>query len=169
MEDPTPAAETLARLQSERYISTLQPDEQPKARALLQDLNRTLRSHHPGVHGQIVQGTRPFQEQDWLYAQGRTRPGQIVTNARGGESNHNYGIAFDVGLFERGRYLANHEAYKLVGEVAARHGLRWGGNFAHFRDVSHVEDNPANLTVRQLRQLLPHGYAPPGHAARPGH
>lgn len=46
-----------------------------------------------GLKIRIVQGFRTFAEQDELYAQGRTKPGSIVTNARGGFSNHNYGLS----------------------------------------------------------------------------
>src|SRR3977135_4181957 len=45
---------------------------------------------------EVVQGLRTFAEQDALFAQGRTKPGQIVTNAKGGQSNHNYGLAVDL-------------------------------------------------------------------------
>lgn len=41
---------------------------------------------------------RTFAEQDALYAQGRTKPGSIVTYARGGQSYHNFGIAIDICL-----------------------------------------------------------------------
>src|SRR6478609_5661733 len=46
----------------------------------------------------IVQGLRTIKEQDDLYAQGRTKPGKVVTNARGGSSFHNYGVAFDFAI-----------------------------------------------------------------------
>jgi len=51
-----------------------------------------------GVRLRITQGLRTFKEQDDLYAQGRTKPGPKVSNARGGQSMHNYGLAFDVCL-----------------------------------------------------------------------
>ncbi len=41
---------------------------------------------------------RTFAEQDALFAQGRTKPGKIVTNAKGGQSYHNYGLAIDIVL-----------------------------------------------------------------------
>jgi peptidoglycan LD-endopeptidase CwlK len=43
----------------------------------------------------LFMGLRSFEDQDELYAQGRTKPGNIVTNARGGDSLHNYGLAAD--------------------------------------------------------------------------
>lgn len=48
-----------------------------------------------GISFRITQGMRTWTEQDALYAQGRTVPGQIVTNAKGGESWHNFGCAVD--------------------------------------------------------------------------
>jgi peptidoglycan L-alanyl-D-glutamate endopeptidase CwlK len=41
---------------------------------------------------------RTIAEQNELYAQGRTKAGKIVTNAKGGQSYHNYGLAFDIVL-----------------------------------------------------------------------
>jgi peptidoglycan LD-endopeptidase CwlK len=43
----------------------------------------------------LFMGLRTFEDQDELFAQGRTKPGQTVTNARGGDSFHNYGLAAD--------------------------------------------------------------------------
>ncbi|MFJ5622021.1 M15 family metallopeptidase [Peribacillus loiseleuriae] len=47
------------------------------------------------IYVQIPDGYRSIAEQDKLYAQGRTAPGKVVTNAKGGQSNHNYGLAVD--------------------------------------------------------------------------
>lgn len=83
----------------------------------------------------ITQGYRSVQEQDALYAQGRNKPGAIVTNARGGESAHNFGIAVDL-------YGGNwDDAYydSVLGPaVASVQGLRWGGTFSK-PDRPHVE------------------------------
>jgi peptidoglycan L-alanyl-D-glutamate endopeptidase CwlK len=48
----------------------------------------------------IAHGIRSFAEQDALFAQGRTKGGKIVTNAKGGESYHNYGLAVDIVLLK---------------------------------------------------------------------
>src|SRR5262245_18268987 len=47
----------------------------------------------------VLSGTRTYAEQDELYRIGRDLPGEIITNARGGESNHNFGLAWDIGVF----------------------------------------------------------------------
>lgn len=46
---------------------------------------------------------RTFAEQDGIYAQGRTKPGKIVSNAKGGLSLHNYGLAVDIVLIVDGK------------------------------------------------------------------
>ncbi|MED0738884.1 M15 family metallopeptidase, partial [Aneurinibacillus thermoaerophilus] len=52
-----------------------------------------------GIYVLITQGYRSIAEQNELYAQGRTKPGKIVTNAKGGTSYHNYGLALDFALY----------------------------------------------------------------------
>ena len=49
-----------------------------------------------GVRLRLSYTFRTHEEQDKLYAQGRTKPGKKVTNAKGGQSIHNYGLALDV-------------------------------------------------------------------------
>ncbi|WVE38856.1 M15 family metallopeptidase, partial [Priestia megaterium] len=48
----------------------------------------------------ITEGFRSIEQQHKLYSQGRTTPGIIVTNAKGGYSYHNYGLAFDIALLD---------------------------------------------------------------------
>ncbi len=54
-----------------------------------------------GVNIRITQGLRTIEEQNALYAQGRTKPGKVVTNAKGGHSYHNYGLALDFCLLHK--------------------------------------------------------------------
>lgn len=54
----------------------------------------------------VVQGYRTFEEQSKLYAQGRTTPGKIVTNARAGASFHNYGLSIDFCLIIDGKEVS---------------------------------------------------------------
>ena len=122
---------------SERVIISLHLRVQDYARSLV---------HQCAAHGiliQIISGTRTFEEQDFLYAQGRTAPGSIVTNARGGKSNHNYGIAFDVGVFdEAGHYIPESPVYKAVRALGMAMGLEWGGNWTTITDEPHFELRP---------------------------
>jgi peptidoglycan L-alanyl-D-glutamate endopeptidase CwlK len=85
-----------------------------------------------------VEGYRSFAEQERLYAQGRTTPGQIVTNARGGESLHQYGCAVDFVFREEG-YNATDKLWKTFGRVGMEHGFEWGGNWSYFVDKPHLQ------------------------------
>src|SRR5437660_3691972 len=81
-----------------------------------------------GMQVEVVQGLRTFEEQDELYAQGRSKPGQIVTRAKGGQSNHNYGIAVDLCPFVNGQPQWNdNHAFVRIGKEAENRGLEWGG------------------------------------------
>jgi|SRR5262245_15206622 len=125
---------------SETKISTLQPWVQPVARQFI----AALRSR--GVDARVLSGTRSYNEQNALYARGRTAPGRIVTNARGGYSNHNFGIAFDIGIFENGRYLPQSPLYAQAGPIGKSFGLSWGGDWKSFRDEPHYELRPTWAT-----------------------
>jgi peptidoglycan L-alanyl-D-glutamate endopeptidase CwlK len=83
----------------------------------------------------ITEGLRSIERQNALYDQGRTIPGNIVTNARGGESFHNYGVAFDV-VFTKTGYVGN---WELVGKVGKALGFEWGGDFPNLKDNPHFE------------------------------
>ena len=136
-----------ANQRSEKVIAGLHPFVQAYARALY----FKAREHDLVIN--IISGLRTYAEQDGLYAQGRTRPGNVVTNARGGYSNHNFGIAFDVGLFERNQYLGESPMYKAVGALGEELGLEWGGNWRTLVDQPHFQLRPgwaAELTERQM-------------------
>lgn len=139
---------TLADERSERTIATLLPQVQPLARALIESAAAI------GIAIKIISGTRTFAEQDALYEQGRTKAGRIVTNARGGYSNHNFGIAFDIGVFEGGRYLDESPAYKAVGALGMKLGLEWGGNWKTIQDEPHFQCRPAWARDKSERDML---------------
>ena len=76
----------------------------------------------------ITSTYRSSEEQAELYAQGRTTPGNIVTNAKPGESFHNYGVAFDV-VFRNEGYDAPEALWRRLGSVGKALGLEWGGDW----------------------------------------
>jgi peptidoglycan LD-endopeptidase CwlK len=133
---------------SEKVIATLQPQLHPLARALVQKAARN------GIQIKLISGLRTYAEQNALYAQGRTLPGRTVTNARGGYSNHNFGIAFDVGVFEGTRYLGESPKYKAVGALGMELGLEWGGSWKSIVDEPHFQLRPAWATDLSERQML---------------
>jgi peptidoglycan L-alanyl-D-glutamate endopeptidase CwlK len=102
-----------------------------------------------GLIVEVVQGMRTFAEQDELYAKGRTKPGEVVTQARGGESNHNYGLAVDLCPFTNDKpdWNAPVSAWAAIGAAAEKHGLEWGGQWKKFIDKPHVQ-LPA-MTVKE--------------------
>lgn len=94
------------------------------------------------------QGIRTVDEQDQIYMLGRTRPGKIVTNAKGGQSPHNYGCATDWTIFLAGqpqwmgdkdlRWLAYSQAIEKV-------GARWGGDWSGTHGSNRTDfDKPHN-------------------------
>jgi len=81
---------------------------------------------------------RDFEQQDALYAQGRTTKGRKVTNAKGGQSEHNFRLAWDCVPLNSGKAEWNNtKAYKLMGEVAASLGIDWAGNWKSFKETAH--------------------------------
>lgn len=72
-------------------ISKLHPSVRDEVTKIIEEINTKFLTGRAKVR--IAQGLRTFAEQDALYAQGRTKPGKKVTNAKGGQSVHNYGFA----------------------------------------------------------------------------
>lgn len=140
---------------SETNIRTLNLKAQETARvflgAFLNVTDYTVR---------IISGTRTYAEQNLLYAQGRTRPGDKVTNARGGASNHNFGIAWDIGIFINGKYLGDGPQYKKAAAIAlaATTGLEWGGNWTTIIDRPHYQ-LVTGKTIKEVRELFESGQA----------
>ncbi|WP_342490877.1 peptidoglycan-binding protein [Bacillus sp. FSL R5-0422] len=102
---------------------------------------------------QITSGYRSFAEQNKLYAQGRTAPGKIVTNAKGGQSNHNYGLAIDYVLLsadgKKALWTVN-EKWRRVAQIGKSLGFSWGGDWKSFKDYPHLE-MMGSLTLTQLQ------------------
>ncbi len=86
----------------------------------------------------ITEGFRSIERQNALYAQGRTTKGSIVTNAKGGESFHNYGNAIDCVFINEG-YNAPEQLWQVFGLVGKKHGFEWGGDWTNFKDRPHLE------------------------------
>ncbi|KAB2924865.1 MAG: M15 family metallopeptidase [Dechloromonas sp.] len=133
---------------SEQCIATLLPEVRPLARGLIE------KAAMHGIAIRVISGTRSYAEQDALYAKGRTAPGEKVTNARGGHSNHNFGIAFDIGIFEGKRYLGDSPKYKAVGALGMDLGLEWGGSWKTIVDQPHYQLRPAWAAGLREREML---------------
>jgi peptidoglycan L-alanyl-D-glutamate endopeptidase CwlK len=81
-----------------------------------------------GIPFRLFEGFRSPERQQYLYAQGRTRPGPVVTRARPWTSYHQYGLAGDFVLFENGKWSwdsagANARAWRRLEEIGRQLGL----------------------------------------------
>ncbi len=120
-------------MRTESCITTLQPSAQIEAREFMKALKEV------SLNAKIISGTRTYQEQNDLYAMGRTKPGKIVTKARGGFSNHNFGIAWDIGIFDGTSYLDDSPLYAKSGIIGRKLGLEWGGDWSSIIDLPHYQ------------------------------
>lgn len=130
---------------SAKNIATLHPKLQPMATRLIE------MAKEKGINAKVIAGLRTHAEQDKLYAQGRSKPGDVVTKAKGGQSIHNYGLAFDIGIFsdDDKTYHGESPYYKTVGQLGKSLGLTWGGDWK-FVDEPHFE-YPHGKSIAQLR------------------
>lgn len=103
-----------------------------------------------GVELRITQGYRSIEEQNSLYAKGRTSPGQKVTNAKGGQSYHNYRLAFDVVIMKNGKAVWENIPSN-IGNLGAVYGFEWGGNWSTFKDYPHFQ-NTFGQSISQLQK-----------------
>lgn len=96
----------------------------------------------------LVQTYRSVDDQNADYAKGRTVPGKIITNAKGGQSLHNYmpALAFDIAFKDsKGSVDWNDEyLFENFAKIAKRFGLAWGGDWKGFKDKPHFQ--PPNFT-----------------------
>jgi len=95
-----------------------------------------------GVRLRFAYVYRSIEEQNKLFAQ---RP--KVTNARGGQSIHNYGLAFDIvilkdkdnnGTFETASFDIDEHWMNVVKFFKAK-GWEWGGDWKSFKDAPHFQ------------------------------
>jgi peptidoglycan L-alanyl-D-glutamate endopeptidase CwlK len=108
-----------------------------------------------GLALMVTQGLRSMAAQDALFAQGRTAPGRIVTNARAGQSYHNFGLAFDVLVLDamgKADWDTANPGWRLAGQVGKSLGLEWGGDWASFQDLPHFQLT-GGLSLERCRAL----------------
>ncbi len=121
-----------------------------KSARRLEEVHSTLEAKAKQLIGQaykegiciiITQGLRTIAEQDALYAQGRTKAGKVVTNARGGSSFHNFGLAFDFCVVDTNGQLNWNvdKRWHRVGAIGESLGLEWGGRFKTIVDIPHFQ------------------------------
>jgi peptidoglycan L-alanyl-D-glutamate endopeptidase CwlK len=114
-----------------------------------------------GIEIVITHGFRSNEEQNALFNQGRSIAGNIVTNAQGGESYHNYGLAIDFALrtpegdvvwdMERDDNGNGQADWMEVVELAKELGFTWGGDWANFPDYPHLQMD-FGLSINDLKR-----------------
>ncbi|MCA0758205.1 M15 family metallopeptidase [Paenibacillus sp. N4] len=119
-----------------------------------------------GIDILITDGFRSSEEQDAIYAKGRTTEGPVVTQVKGGDSYHNYGLAIDFALrTKQGEVVwdmeydgnRNGEAdWMEVVKAAKKLGFTWGGDWNNFPDYPHLQMD-FGYSIRQLKR----GHWPP--------
>jgi peptidoglycan L-alanyl-D-glutamate endopeptidase CwlK len=158
---------TVKRLKSKRMID-------PVTIPRIAVLHPKLRAEAGLIYGEIdcaiknatcrfTQTLRTIDEQNALYAQGRTKPGPIVTNAKGGLSYHNYGLAIDFAFIVNGKLSYDMKAdsdkdskadWMEVVAIFKQFSYEWGGDW-HFKDYPHFQKTFGH-SVRDLLALY-HG------------
>ena len=104
-----------------------------------------------GIDLLVTSTYRDFESQDALYAQGRTAPGKIITNAKAGESFHNYRCAVDVVPMICGKCCWDDAAlWSKIGQLGKDAGLEWAGDWKTFKENPHFQYT-GGLSLEQLR------------------
>lgn len=89
-----------------------------------------------GLNVLITETYRSQERQDYLYAQGRTRPGNKVTWTK--SSRHTSRRAWDICKNVKGEEYSDSAFFKKCGEIAKKYGITWGGTWKT-PDVPHFE------------------------------
>jgi peptidoglycan L-alanyl-D-glutamate endopeptidase CwlK len=149
---------------SEARVALLHPRVRAEVKYLIEKVEREMLG--PRIAIRVVEAYRSIAHQDNLYALGRTKVnpvgkskrkpmGNIVTNARGGKSFHNYGLAFDFAIlydidgngtwetlswntvrdFDKDKVAD----WKEIVKVFESHGWEWGGRWATIVDAPHLQ------------------------------
>jgi peptidoglycan L-alanyl-D-glutamate endopeptidase CwlK len=109
-----------------------------------------------GIDVLITSTFRDFEAQDALYAKGRTAPGKKVTNAKAGQSFHNFRVAFDVVPMRDGKPVwgttgQDGKLWTRLGEIGESVGLEWGGRWKKLPDMPHFQFT-MGLALRDFQQ-----------------
>jgi peptidoglycan L-alanyl-D-glutamate endopeptidase CwlK len=136
-------------MKNSRDLNDLHPTVRALARAHLAACEAA------GIDLIITSTLRDNESQTALYNQGRYgNPGRIVTNARAGQSWHNWGLAYDVVPLRAGKPVwgttgEDLELWERVGELGKACGLEWAGDWANFKEYPHFQYT-AGLTLADM-------------------
>jgi peptidoglycan LD-endopeptidase CwlK len=157
-------------------VEKLHPKLREEAKALIDKAESGLPNY---LAIRVVYSLRTFKEQDDLYQQGRTKPGNKVTNAQAGQSYHNYGLALDFAILYDKDRNGTYESISWdvvkdedkdgipdwleVSKVFKEGGWTWGGDFKSIVDKPHVEKTFGKhwrdlLKLLNEKKIDPEGY-----------
>lgn len=137
-------------------VNLLHPKIRPLVIKAIEDVEKQL-----NITIRITQGLRTFKEQDALFNQskdGKDNDGdgkideadEKVTNAKGGQSIHNYGLAFDIAVMSAdGKSINWNYDTKKIADIIKKHGFVWGGDWVSIVDKPHFE-----MTFKHTWQTL---------------
>jgi len=132
-----------------RNLNDLLPEVKARVDKFIEACN------HNGIDLLITSTYRDNESQAQLYAQGRTAPGKIVTNAGPGDSYHNYRCAIDVVPLLNGKpdWDGSHPVWAEIGRLGKECGLEWAGDWKSFKELAHFQYTNG-LTLAQLKEGL---------------
>jgi peptidoglycan L-alanyl-D-glutamate endopeptidase CwlK len=123
----------------------------------------------------VYQGLRTTEQQNELYAQGRTAAGKVVTNARAGYSNHNYGLAVDIVPYLSGdsgelNWQVSSPPFQAMVAALKAQGLAYGGDWKKFPDDDHFQlpnmpASPSPAMIADFKKGVPTSYFWDSYAA----
>lgn len=113
-----------------RDINELHVTAQSACRLFLQECQKA------GVNVFITETYRSQARQSYLYEQGRTRPGQVVTWTK--NSNHMGRSAWDIAVSPPAN-LYDTATLNKAGAIARKLGITWGGDWPNNIDRPHFE------------------------------
>lgn len=127
-----------------RSLDDLAPPVKQRAEAFIEAAKAK------GIDLLVTSTYRDHESQNALYAQGRTTPGKVVTNAKAGQSWHNHRCALDVVPLVNGKAIWNDNVvWMQIGEIGVACGLEWAGNWKTFKEFPHFQYT-GGLTMAQL-------------------
>lgn len=123
----------------------------PRLQSIIAELKK--KCNEQGLKLGIGECFRSVEEQDALYAQGRTKPGKVVTKAKGSSysSQHQWGIAVDFFKNVKGQEYSDSAFFTKVATIAKSLGLGWGGDWTSFKDRPHLYLPDWGSTTKQLK------------------
>ncbi len=132
---------------TDQNIAQLHPAIRLDASVFVNAVEREL-----GIRLRVYESLRTIEQQDALYAIGRTQTGSVVTNAQGGESYHNYGLAFDLVEVQSDGILNWDTDWEPIARLGRQLGFEWGGDWENFPDRPHWQ-MIFGLSIADLQEL----------------